>query len=348
MNTRRAQQIEAQVAAKGKLSNLMEQVITEKQQNVQKALDGRVNVLEGLMIGGDAFSMGYLGFEGIQLAKPSLSKIPAIKTATMICGTIAGVINIAVAIICLKEGIQAWKNGDKKLAMRLILDFVCFLIIGSVMILASLALKVTALGAISAFLAANPWLMPVMFFVVSVPVFVEILTRIVNSMKKQDYAAELDKGDLNQLIEGKDQKNPLHLAPLKEMLQRGVQDVFVKEHLSQKMEALQADMGVEAAIETFRLLKQVLNKEEFDEQQKRAKKKIAKWNRAQYVRLFQQVLFAGAFGLSMGKLMNPKINTPAVNSSQSFAMSAANAIPLYMDINWPFMRNAPIVVPKAS
>ena len=350
---REPQVVEKPVEEKGPttdkgLTKLMNEVIDQKSANVQKPLDDRVNVLEGLMIGGDAFSMGYLIFQGVLLAKPVLAAIPAVATATLVCGTIAGVINIAVAIICLKEGIQAWENGDKELTNRLIMSFVCYFAIGAIMVLASLALQLSALGGVSTFLVANPWLLPVLFFIASIPMIIELGKRIKNSVQGTDWGSQLKKNDLNELIQGCDEKNPFHLESLRKMLERNVHKAFVKEHLSQKMEILQADMGVEAAIETFKLLKEVLNKERYEEQLKKAKAKIAKWNRVQYVRLFQQALYTAAFGMSMGTVMCPRINIAAVNSTQSFVMGAANAVPLYMDIKWPFMRNAPIVVPKVE
>jgi len=94
-------------------------------------------------------------------------------------------------------------------------------------------------------------------------------------------------------------------------------------------------------------LKGALNKEPTEEQMKTTKEKITSWNKAQYVRLFQQVLFAGAFGVSMAAL-TPALNTPTLAASENFAMAAANGIPFYMDVFWPFMRNAPIVVPKVE
>ncbi|PIS03171.1 MAG: hypothetical protein COT85_03885 [Chlamydiae bacterium CG10_big_fil_rev_8_21_14_0_10_42_34] len=325
-----------------KLATLMSSVIDQKQTLVDASLKGRVNALEGIMIGGDLFSMGYLAFQGVQLLKPSLAAVPAIGMATLVCGEIAGAVNIGVALICLKEGIQALKNGDNKLATRLFIDFVSFTAIGAIMILTSLATKVAALGAIGLFFAANPWLLPVIFFAVSIPVLIEVSNRIKNIWTSKDLASQLKTDDLQKLIQGTDENNPFHLQPL-----LNGKETEIKAKLSRKMEQLQADMGVEAAIETFKLLKGALNKEPTEEQMKTTKEKITSWNKAQYVRLFQQVLFAGAFGVSMAAL-TPALNTPTLAASENFAMAAANGIPFYMDVFWPFMRNAPIVVPKVE
>lgn len=331
--------------ATDKVSALMQQVIDQKQQYVAKARTERWNWNEFVQIGGDLFSMGYLAFQGAQIVKTSLAANAAIGLATSICGVAAGVINIGVALSCLVEGIQASKNGDTKLALRLYIDFVCLFCIGVIMSLASLASRVAALGAINAFFTAHPWLLPVLFFVISIPIMVEVTLRIKNIWANTNLGSQVNVDDLQDLVFGKEPQNPYHLAPILEMAEmEGMEDQVIKSALSQKMEQFQADMGVEAAIETFRLMKQILKKEETQEQLAKVKKKISEWNNAQYVRMVQQLLYTAAFVVSMAAL-SPKINTPTVNGIQTFAMSGANAIPLYMDCFWPFKRNTPIVVP---
>lgn len=334
------------------ISRLMQNIIDQKEANVEKALKGRVNPLEITMISGDLFNMGLMAFQGAQIIKPSIATIPAVSTASLVFGEIAGAITIAVSFICLKGGLQALKNGDKSLAMRLFLTFFSLALIGTIMIITSLATKVAALGAISLFFAANPWLLPVLFFTVSVPVLVEVGKRIKRSHEKSDLAAQLQTDNLENLIQGEDPTNPFHLLPLLMMvLERKEKEA--QEVLTHRMELLQADMGVEAAIDTFKLLKDVLENntgkpKDVESRLKLVKSKISKWNRIQYIRLFQQVLYTAAFGVSMGTVIRPEINTTALKATQSFALSGANAIPLALDISEPFARNAPIVVAKAQ
>jgi ABC-type multidrug transport system fused ATPase/permease subunit len=325
----------------------MQQVIEEKQELVDSALKNRMNVSEAVQIGGDLFSMGYLGFQGAQMIRPSISSIPAIAFSSLVCGVIAGAINIGVAFVCLKEGIQASKNGDTKLATRLYLDFASLLAIGLIMMLTSIAVRVAALGVLTAFFAANPWLLPVIFFILSIPIIIEVAGRIKNICQKRDLGSAVKASDLPKQLQDPNEKNPFSLKPLIDMAERGVNDQFIKIALSQKMELFQANMGVEAALETFRLLKQILKNEEMMEQLEKTKKKIAEWNKAQWVRMFQQVLYTAAFAVSLIAL-SPRMNTPSVNGGQTFAMAAANATALYMDTYWPFKRNTPIVVPMAA
>lgn len=324
---------------------LMKEVLDQKRGKMEKALKDRFTTKEGLanewtLIGGDFFSVGYLGFQGVQILRPSLAAIPAIAWTTLACGCIGGAVNIGVGFISLTQGIQALKNGDRKLAFRLFLDFLGLLGIGIVMILASLAIRIGALSAIGSFFGANPWLLSLLFFVISIPVIVEIASRIFNIRTGRDLAAQL-KGDIHTLIKGSDTQNPFHLQPL---IGADESDLTLHNALARKMEQLQADMGVEAALEVFELMRLALLKEDTEEQFCLAKKKIEEWNNAQWVRLTQQALYATSFTAGMFALA-PKLFTVAVNAGQTFALAGANLIPLFMDIFWPFKRNAPIVVP---
>lgn len=331
-----------------KVAALMQEIISKKEEHVTASLKNRVNPSEIVQVGGDLFSMGYLLFQGAQIVKPSLSSIPFIATASLVCGVVAGAINIGVAFVCLKEGIQAHKNGDMQLAARLYIDFVALLGIGMIMIFTALATRVAALGAIGGFFAANPWLLPILFFALSVPLFFELGKRINNIIQSKDLASQLNAKNLPALIQGKDPSNPFHLQPLLHLAEKSESDPReLKIALSHKMEQLQSDMGVESAIETFKLMQQLVLKKDIEAQLKKVKEKIQDWNRAQYVRAFQQLLYTAAFGVSMAAL-SPKVNIPPVTATQTFAMAGANAIPLYMDSFWPFKRNTPIVVPKVE
>jgi hypothetical protein len=328
-----------------KIASLMKEVLDRKRDKMEQARKDRFTTKEGLaneltLIGGDFFSVGYLGFQAAQILRPSLASISAVAWTTLACGCIAGAVNIGVGFVSLVQGIQALKNGDRKLAFRLFLDFLGLFGIGIVMILASLAIRIGALSAIGSFFSANPWVLSLLFFAISIPVIVEIAGRIFNIQTGRDLASQL-KGDINTLIRGTDAQNPLHLQSL---IGRDESDLTLHNSLARKMEELQADMGVEAALEVFELMRLALLKEDTEEQFCLAKKKIEEWNSAQWVRLSQQALYAISFAASMFAV-TPKLFPPAVNAGQTIALAGANLIPLFMDIFWPFKRNAPIVVP---
>jgi hypothetical protein len=276
---------------------------------------------EAVLIGGDAFTMGYLALQSAELLSSSLAASPVISWMNFVCGEIGGAINIGVSFVCLSEGLQAMINKDYLLASRLFCDFATLFAIGTVMLLSSLSTKVAALG-LSAFFTANPWLLPLAFFLMSLPTILDVSRRVGKIWLKTDLASQLS--DPKKMAE-------THFSSLN------------PKDLEDKLEEFQAEMGVDAAIETFKLMQKILSDEKFEEQLERAKEKAADWSRAQYVRLAQQILYTTAFGVGMGTL---SLNNRVCQATQNIAMTGANAIPLYMDTFWPFKRNTPIVVPK--
>jgi hypothetical protein len=313
----------------------MELVIDAKVEASNQALADRTGkgiLKEVVLIGGDVFTVGYMGFTAITLIKPLIAKVAAVGIATLICGEIAGVINMGVACVSLVEGIQALKNGDWKLAARLLIDFAFCFVVGLIMVFSSTLLKGAVFGALALLIASNPWLLPVLFLILAIPVSVELAHRLNNTWKNKDLGSLIKNGQFETI---------LNLNEFK-----GKADLEISQILSNKMERLQEDMGVEAALETMLLLHLHLTGKDTTEQKKRVEKKLAEWNYALYVRAAQQFLFFIAFIVSMGALKASVRTSARLNGATNFAMAGANGIPLYMDTYWPFKRNAPIVVPK--
>jgi hypothetical protein len=344
-------QTPAPVEEENKVAAAAQKVLDAKKAHVKTALDNKWERYSPILIGGDFFSVGYLAFQGVQSLAPSIAQIAAIAIAGLVCGVIAGGINVGVGVISLKESIQAFHNGDKVLGARLLLDFICWTSIGIIMILASLAIKVTALAAIGAFFAAHPWVLPVLFFVATIPLLVELGYRIQQVFAAKDLASQLKLDELKTLLESEepDWEKINNLSPfnLKDLENKSDDEQI--QLLSGKMEELQADMGVEAAVEVFELLKliQEKNAKQALEKIKIAKEKVEEWNRSLYVRMFQQILYIVGFIVSMVAL-GPHVNGGLLNGIQSFFLTGANVIPLYMDTFWPFRRNTPMVVPKVE
>ena len=340
--------------SENKTIQVMEQVLDAKKSHRQAALDNKLDRYNPIFIGGDIFTAGYLAFEGIQAFVPSLAGITAIGTATLICGVVAGAINIGVGLVSLKEAIQAFRNGDKVLGFRLMFDFIFCSAIGSVMILSSLAIQVSALGGVGAFFATNPWVLPLLFFIVTIPLIVELSYRIKNIATSNDLGSQLKLNDLKELLQKEnpdwDQIDKLYQGVNTfDLSNLPTDDDKLAETLSQKMEELQADMGVSAGVKVFNLMLQIKkrNKKSALKQIEIVEKKIAEWNRSLYLRMFQQLLYVLSFAVSMTALM-PKVNGSLLTGIQNFSLMGANAIPLYMDTFWPFKRNTPIVVPKVE
>ncbi|HSX38363.1 MAG TPA: hypothetical protein VLE95_05985 [Chlamydiales bacterium] len=339
------------------ITQVMQKVLAAKQAHVKVALDDKWQRYNPVFIGGDLFTFGYLAFQGVQSLMPSLQTIAAIGSASLACGCIAGVIWLGVGLVELKEALQAFRNNDKILGLRMLIDFVCCVAVSAIMILTSLAIQVSVLAGIGAFLAANPWFLPVIFFLTAIPLVIELSYRIHKIATSKDLPASLQLDRLENLLNEPDlnwetidqlYNAPTNIFNLKE-LEKGDEQVQIG-GLTTKMEELQADMGVDAAIEVFALLKALKegNRDQALEDIARAKKRIAEWNRSLYLRMFQQVLFIIGFGVSMGTLRASANVTNLLNAAQNFFCVGANIIPLYMDTFWPFKRNAPIVVPKVE
>ncbi|MES2274203.1 MAG: hypothetical protein V4487_08430 [Chlamydiota bacterium] len=332
----------------------MGSIIGKKEEKMAIALNNKWERYNPILIGGDLFTTGYLAFEGVQAIVPSLAAIGAISIATLVCGEIAGAINIGVAYQSGKECIQAFKNGDKLLGSRLFLDCIFLIGIGLVMILASLALKVTALAGVGLFFSANPWFLPLLFFIITLPLLSEIGIRIKNIATHQDLASKLrldavqkhltsPQINWEQLFAEWNDPNDLDIFNESDTEQQ------IGEKISSRMEKFQADMGVSAAVEALKLQHMLMKKDRNRalEQLEKVKKEITDWNRAQYVRLFQQCLYIFSFVLSMAGIPLKSIGN-TLNATQDFSMAAANGIPLYMDTFWAFKRNTPMVVPKVE
>jgi hypothetical protein len=326
--------------------SLVQRVIELKENHVNKAKNNTLDRYNPILIGGDLFTMAYLIFQGVQTY--AHISLPLLGLASLVCGVVAGVICVGVAFISLKESIQAFYNGDTKLGLRLLLDFIGMLGIGGIMILVPLATKFAALSCVTAFFAANPWVLPVLFFAITIPLLIEISCRVKNIYLKKDLATDLKLDELSKLLKNDivnwsqisflyENKNPFH--PKIE----GAKDLI------ERMEKFQSEMGVTVALEAFKLFESILKgkKEDAISHYEDLQRKISEWNAKQHVRLLQQILFVIAFVLSMVAL---RVHLPPtiVNSVENFLMAGANAIPLYMDTFWPFERNTTLVVPKVE
>ncbi len=327
--------------------SLVGQVIEGKEANKQEKLANTFERYHPGMIGGDALTSAYTGFTGVQYFAPSLQALSWVGWMTSCVGEVGGAINVWVAYQEFKEAYTAYRNGDMLNMWKMVLDAFFFGLIGILMIIVSLAVKVAALGAVGAFFAANPWILPVLFFVITIPLITEIGIRVLNIATHKDLAAQLDLAAFKQVIgDQENQDKWLQSSPLRSLLS---EDASLQQ-VSDMMETFQADMGVDAALEVFRLFELLLQHQEeaqLLEQLEKAQQKIKEWHQAQYVRLVQQIFYVVAFILSMGAL-TPGASARIINGTTNMAMSIANLIPLGMDIFWPFKRNVPMVVPKVE
>jgi hypothetical protein len=216
------------------------------------------------------------------------------------------------------------------------------------MILTPLATKVVALACLTTFFATNPWVLPLLFFVITIPLLIEIVCRITQIYTKKDTAAELKLNQLSVLLkqEKVDWDAIFGLYSKNDIFHS---EMGAKNEIIARMEKLQSGIGVTVSLEAFRLFEHLLKKDKEGAllQMQALQEKIAEWNKKQHVRLLQQVLFVIAFIVSMVAL-RVHISPALLVSTENFLMAGANAIPLYMDCCWPFERNTTLVVPKVE
>ena len=436
-----------------------------------------------ILILGDALNMLYLGFLGLLAAIPSWNTLGTTLLSSSF-GIAGGIINILVGCLCLKEAKTAFANKDKLLGWRLLLDGAFMIAIGGVMLLASMATLLGALSikvgffvAISAFLAANPWVLPVLFLIITLPILYEVTSRVVKLAKDKDCGAKMHLPEFKELFQNKDPAEiaiadiddfislysegeakehqptsrlgkigytmnkwwkgfseyhgrdggtydlemrkeimgllypsaeaennyeavfakleailekkiatkdgkPNQIAEYEKILKRihnkreytvadyqclrGYLYKMYEEMQLDKIEEFQAEMGVKASMKAFEffdllialkaakekgedissILDQLLNEENGVVAQ--LDKRIKEWNRAQKVRLTQQLLYVVAFPISLVAATSSGATSALLNSGENFAMGGAAAIPFVMDLIWPYKRNVPRVIEKPT
>ncbi len=280
------------------------------------------------MVVSDVLNVGYMGLQGAQYAVPTIAKIPMVFWSTFVCGVLAGGVNIINGLISLHE---AWKDGcDSLLRIRLFMDGICQISIGAIMLLVSLSVKVAALGMVAAAFA-NPWILPVLFLIIALPALVELVKRQVQMRCSNDDF--MTQSNLKEL------KNTLEIPAT-------FKNVVRKAEIIDKMQSIESEWGIDSAIEAMQLWTHLLRNER--EQARAAIDRLevcnSKWRRSLNIRLAEQLLLVGGFGLSM-MAMCPRVNSDRVNAANSFSMMGASALPIYPDAAWPTSRSTPIVVP---
>ncbi len=344
------------------LARLIGNVAEEKQSLITKALSDKIERYNPILIGGNIFTFGYLGFQTLLMYMPQLTANVAVSLTGFILGEIAGVVTLLGGLIALKEALHAHHNGDKELERRLFLDFISSTGIGIVMLLVTTAAKVGYLAGVAAFFAANPWLLPVLFFVMALPILHETSKRIYNSHTKQDLQSKLQLDDLHKNIAKLDFQLPTpfhieskvvndlghsYLDPKARLARREVYQI-----LTDRMEKFQSEMGVKGAVEAFRTWKNMLEQKPFESHRsiKTLKARVSTWNKAQKVRFAQQAFLVAGVGFSLLGSFPPGGNeqlAKIMDTSNNAALAIGSGImSTCMDSKWPFKRNNLIVIPK--
>lgn len=330
--------------------NRFAQIKSEYKEQSLKERTGKGLASEVALIGGDAFTSGYFAYQTVEIVLPSINKINAVAWSNIFCGEIAGAINLGVAAVLFVNTIKAYRADDNW--QRQALDCICLTLVGTLMILTSLALKVGALGAMGGFFAANPWLMPVLFFVASLPIASEVILRVAKNYQNRDIGAQILRLNRNTEFEvtytEKNGNAPVTKSityTLNQIEDMNENDRLVA--LNRIANYLQTSIGVDAAIEALKYLGTIMNAapgEARFNQETKLEQSLEKWNFAQKIRLLQQIFYALAFILSMVVFKTPRQIGTALKVAENGFLFTGNFIPLYMDSFWPLKRNTQIVV----
>lgn len=313
------------------------QLIEAKEKNIQEmtSLSSRIqNKDEWILCGGDFFTMGYLFFEMLIELTPHLSKDPSVQALSVSFGIVGGIINILVGLISLKSAWIELEAGRTKIAARLFLDAFGLTAIGLIMTIMSLSYYTALFGGVTALFASNPWLLPTLFFLINLPVLLEVLERCTWIIVQKDPATlylknekpffDLNLGNLN--IESKEEMFKILLE---------------KNH--ERLEKLQGEIGAEAALAWFqlRLEKDLGFSIGIDPLTAIFEKKNLEWKQAQFVRLLQMLCCLAAFSLTC--MTGIKISN--IQAMITLLEMLTNLIPLYMDLFWPLKRNTHLPIP---
>ena len=152
------------------------------------------------LILGDIFNMSFLGIETTQAFAPSIG-CPALTGISLGLGIVGGAINVIVGGICIKGAIQAFENKDFLLGVRLIIDGLFMAGVGIFMILVSISPYIAGLSGLAAVLAANPWILPTLFLVLTLPIFIEVSYRIGKIWCGVDIGEKLKTKQINEICE---------------------------------------------------------------------------------------------------------------------------------------------------
>ncbi|NGX59399.1 MAG: hypothetical protein KR126chlam3_00550 [Chlamydiae bacterium] len=242
------------------------------------------------LVAGDFFSMGYLGFEATQCFIPALKTAAIVQGFSTAFGIIGGIINIVVGLSCIAQGVKLLAKGQKTDGYRLLFDGALLILIGTLMTIGPLLLKLAAGTAVTAALT-NPIILPVLFALLSTYITYEVLKKLVPIWRGTDLGTQVmtqidmlqktfEKNDAIKLlntilpkhvtieVESEDsedgpQKKAVQsdFASLKQYIQQGELNK-VKKILCEVMNRVEEQAGLEATLEMFEMLQQVLELEE--------------------------------------------------------------------------------------
>lgn len=305
-------------------------VIAKTENAKSQALSNSLRRYSPDLILGGVLNVSYISTDILEVAHPGLTGVALLLS---IFGFLAGAFTVGEAFHSLYECGNALKEGNKLLFARLLWDFASKLAMGIILTVASLTLFGIQ-TAIAAFFIANPWLLPILFFAISIPTVFEVLYRINKIRTETDLTSQLQLQNQN-------------LSP--EDIWRRLTSACKKEDPQSIMESLKAEIGVDAALALFKLLRDLCQKSSEnnstnpEDSIKEFKTEIKRWNRDLAWRLFIRFLCLISLAISV-MVYIPQVNTKSVDTSSDVFLGGSEGIALLLDIFRPTTRDTPVVV----
>jgi len=327
------------------ISSYAETVIAAKESHLEKSLKnkwGRYNPFNGddtVQIGHDVVNMLFVGFTLAKLAKPSLAHIPAIMTASAVCGYVGGTYNILVGAVIGKNAIQALHDKKYKQGLRFLIMAVALFAIGAFMILSTAAAHTT----VGAFIVSHPWILPILMVLLMLPLMQEVGSKVNTIWMKKDPFSILQLDKVEELLLKNEKKWANQILQQWKGTQLNYDEIDSAQKLRDRVEQMQEEVGPHGAIAAFKLFQAVVTEDNEKAKTSLAelKKRARQWKISIYARLIQQILYAGSLGVSLAPLQ-------AASLIENIIILSGMGIPASLDIFSPFLRNGALVVPRVN
>jgi len=188
----------------------------ENMKSASKGTTGRINKVKTVtFVGGDIFSALFLILQGIKpFIMPSIAAAGAsgplgLGIALCVCGVIGGALTTVVGGLDMKAGYDTLKKCHSQyeknheisweslfLGIRLMVGGFFEIVVGAMLIVIPIVLMVAAGGAFGVFIAANPWLLPLLFVIPTLCYAFELVPKIYRMIKQTTLPQLLNVNDL--------------------------------------------------------------------------------------------------------------------------------------------------------
>jgi hypothetical protein len=331
---------------------LVEEIVTEKRRLLKEGLENRYKggnlVGETVTVLSDFGTAGFSVVQGLSLVMTAPAGLLLVGS---ISGLVGGILNMGQGLYVLKFAVQSLLNHQYKQGVRLLLDAVLLIGIGLFMTLISLSTLGVKLGLMGT-VAANPYVtaivIPALFLCLTLPGLVQIGDYMMSRLKKEDTASKLQ---LDQIDLGNRQECIAQIPLFNRLAHLSGSVREKKEALSDEMEKIAEELGVEAAIEVLDLLRRLLDENQEEDKIRKqielCKEKIGEWNRMVALRTVQLFMYAATAPLGVASNLIASAGK-AIGASSKFFLTLPSSAGAYMDLCKPLSRNSVYVIPKVA